>query len=86
MTPDLFNGLFEFCGGLLLWVNVRAAYQAKVFKGVAIVPTAFFAAWGIWNLYYYPSLNQWFSFAGGVNIVLANIVWVGQMIYYRGRA
>lgn len=84
MSADLFNGLFEFCGGLLLWTNVRAAYKAKEFKGVAIVPTTFFAVWGIWNLYYYPSLAQWFSFWGGVNIVLANTVWVGQMFYYRG--
>jgi drug/metabolite transporter superfamily protein YnfA len=82
LTPDLLNGLFEFVGGLLLWVNVRALYKAKVFKGVAIVPTAFFSAWGVWNLYFYPSLGQWFSFYGGLNIVIANIIWVLQMVWY----
>ena len=82
MTPDLFNGLFEFLGGCLLWTSVRRAYRDKVFKGVAILPTAFFASWGFWNLYYYPSLDQWFSFLGGVNIVVANTVWVSQMVWY----
>jgi hypothetical protein len=82
MHADHINGLFEFCGGLLLWTNVRALYRAKEFKGVAIIPTAFFGAWGVWNLYFYPSLNQWYSFFGGLNIVLANLTWVGQMIYY----
>jgi len=85
MTPDLINGLFEALGGVLLWTNVLRAARDKAFKGVAIVPTAFFMAWGIWNLYYYPSLGQWFSFSGGINIVVANAVWVGQMIYYRER-
>jgi len=85
MSPDLLNGLFEFVGGILLWMNVRAAYRAKEFRGVAILPTAFFAAWGLWNLYYYPSLGQWFSFWGGVNIVVANVAWVAQMFYYRKR-
>jgi hypothetical protein len=26
----------------------------------------------MWNLYLYPTLGQWFSFGGGVFLVLAN--------------
>lgn len=85
MTPDLVNGLFELCGGLLLWTNVRALHKAKRFEGVAIAPTAFFAAWGVWNLFYYPHLGQTLSFVGGLVVVSANIVWVAQMVYYKGR-
>jgi hypothetical protein len=80
------NGSFEFLGGFLVWLNVRALYRAKKFVGVALAPTAFFAAWGMWNLYFYPSLGQWLSLAGGLNLSLAEFVWVGQMVYYSRRA
>ena len=79
---DLINGTFELIGGCFLWTNVRKLYNDKVLKGINIMPVAFFTSWGYWNLYYYPSLDQWFSFVGGVNIVIANSVWVGQAIYY----
>lgn len=82
MTADLINGLFEFCGGLLLWMNVQRLYKDKVFKGVSVVPTAFFMAWGYWNLYFYPAVNAPWSWYGGMVIVAANTVWLGQMIYY----
>lgn len=86
MTPDLINGLFELLGSLVLWRNVRQLYVDKMIRGVHWTATGFFAAWGYWNLYYYPSLDQWWSFAGGCSIVLANTVWLGQMLYYgRGR-
>ncbi len=84
MTPDVVNGLFEFSGSLMLWANVRALYRDKVFKGVSMVPTAFFTAWGFWNLFYYPSLGQWWSFYGGCSIVTANFVWLAQMAWYSG--
>lgn len=80
--PDLVNGSFEFLGGILFWMSVRRAYLDKEFKGISIAPTAFFGAWGLWNLFYYPHLGQWISFFGGINIVVANLVWVGQMFYY----
>jgi len=43
----------------------------------------FFTSWGMWNLFYYPHLGQWYSFAGGVFIVSVNTFWLGQIIYYR---
>lgn len=83
MSPDLFNGCFEFVGAVMLWSNVRRLYRDKETKGISIGPTAFFTSWGFWNLFYYSNLNQRFSFIGGANLVLANVVWLGQMIYYR---
>ena len=86
LLPDLINGLFEFFGSLVLWMNVRQLYLDKKVRGVTWSATAFFMTWGYWNLYYYPHLGQWCSFAGGVSIVVANTVWLGQMLYYgRGR-
>ena len=82
MTPDLINGLFEICGSVMIWRNVLQLYRDKMYRGIHIEPTAFFMCWGFWNLYYYPHLDQWWSFWGGVSIVFANTVWVGQMLYY----
>lgn len=83
MSPDIINGLFEFFGAVVIMLNVRALYRDKVVKGVHWGVTGFFAAWGLWNLFYYPSLDQWFSFAGGCAIVTVNLIWLGQVWYYK---
>ena len=80
---DLVNGLFELCGAFLLWLNVKKLHADKKVMGVYWPVTAFFATWGVWNLHYYPSLDQWFSFAAGIVLVGANIVWVWLAIRYR---
>lgn len=82
MSPDLFNGLFELFGGAFILNHCRALYRDKKVKGVSLLSTCFFTAWGVWNLYYYPHLDQWLSFAGGVAIVLSNALWITLMIYY----
>ena len=83
---DGINGLFELGGSLLLWMNVRRLLKDKGYAGVYVPATAFFALWGLWNLYYYPSLGQWLSFAGGCSIVVANGTCVGLMLYYGRKA
>lgn len=83
MTPDLINGLFEVIGGFLLWRNVYVLLQDRKVRGVSMIPTTFFCLWGYWNLFYYPSLSQWLSLFGGVNVVAANSVWVALMFKYR---
>lgn len=85
MTPDHFNGLFEFLGALMLSRNILQLYRDKLVRGVHWMPTLFFAAWGVWNLYYYPSLDQWASFFGGLAIVSVNLAWFGMMVYYKER-
>jgi hypothetical protein len=77
--------LFELFGSAMLWRNVLQLYRDKQVKGVHWSATFFFAAWGYWNLFYYPHLDQWWSFAGGVSIVIANTIWLGQMHYYLRR-
>ena len=82
VSPDLINGLFELLGSVMLWKNVSQLYKDKEVKGVHWMATGFFALWGYWNLFYYPHLNQWWSFIGGVSIVIANTIWLLQMLYY----
>ena len=74
--PDLINGSFELTGGLLCWANVRRLLRDRKVQGVDWRVSAFFSAWGFWNLFYYPSLSQWASFVGGLAIVVANTAWV----------
>ena len=85
MTPDFFNGLFELLGGLLVLNHCRVLYQDKRVRGVSVLSTAVFTSWGFWNLYYYPHLTQWWSFAGGLVIVAANALWVSMMVHYKRR-
>lgn len=83
MTPDMINGLFELVGGLLICLSISRLRKDRVVRGVSIFPVSFFASWGLWNLYFYPSVDCPYSFAGGVIVVSANLYWVGQMIYYK---
>jgi len=82
MTPDVINGIFEIIAGILLFRNVQVLHRDKAVRGVSVLPTSFFMAWGYWNLYFYPSLNCDWSFIGGILVVIANTIWVGQMVYY----
>lgn len=83
VTQDLINGTFEFVGGVLLIGNVIRLQRDKVVRGVSWIPVGFFTSWGAWNLYYYPWLGQWFSFAGGLLIVIVNSIWLTLVVKYR---
>lgn len=85
MNMDIVNGSFELIGALVLMLNVKALYKDKKVQGIHWGSTLFFSLWGIWNLIYYPSLDQWFSFAGGLAIVTVNTTWLIQVIYYSRR-
>lgn len=83
MLADATNALLEFSGALFVLGHCRAVWRDKQVKGVSIISTVFFLLWGIWNLYYYPSLGQWFSLVGGIFLALANCLWVGLLIRFR---
>lgn len=80
---DIINGSFELVGGFLCWMNVIKLRKDKQVKGVCWSVQAFFAAWGFWNLVYYPSLGQWASFWGGVVLVGGTTTWVILALKYR---
>ncbi|KKL45911.1 hypothetical protein LCGC14_2350840, partial [marine sediment metagenome] len=62
---DFINGAFELLGAVAIFGHVRRVLKDKAVAGVSILSVCFFASWGLWNLYYYPSLGQWVSFWGG---------------------
>lgn len=82
-APDLINGLFEYFGSVAIWLSVVRIWRDKMVRGYSPAALAFFAAWGYWNLFYYPHLHQWLSFAGGVSMVAANSVYVILTLIYR---
>ena len=79
---DFLNGSFELAGGLFILLSVIKLYKDKKVRGISYVHVGYFTAWGYWNIYYYPYLNQWISFIGGLSVVLINTLWLGQIIYY----
>ena len=84
-VADIINGAFESLAGGAVLFHCYRLYKDKQVKGVSVISTVFFSLWGFWNLYYYPSLDQWVSFWGGISIVTANCIWVGMMIYYKSK-
>lgn len=79
---DAINGTYELVGGIFLLLNCLKLYKDKKVRGITLSAATFFATWSWWNLYYYPSLDQWFSFAGGILIVITNTTWLIMAIYY----
>lgn len=83
ILADMVNGSFEILGGFFILNHCRIIFNDKQVKGVSILSTCFFLSWGIWNLYYYPSLNQWWSFIGGCFLVMTNVLYVILLTYYQ---
>jgi hypothetical protein len=79
---DVINSCFEFSGAIVIWINILKLYKDKEIKGILWQVWIFYTVWGIWNLYYYPALNQTFSFYAGVCLVVGNIIWCIQAFYY----
>lgn len=80
---DTINGMFELIGAPFIFLSIMKVYSTKSSKGVNWMHPTYFTAWGVWNLYYYPWLEQWTSFWGCVAITIANIIWVFGLIKYR---
>lgn len=83
---DLINGIFEALGSIAIWTNVARTYKAKGYAGFSIWSTVFFTSWGFWNTFYYPHLDQWLLFAGGVLIATANVAWITLLLKYGKKA
>ncbi|BCJ91730.1 hypothetical protein IZ6_24650 [Terrihabitans soli] len=82
MNPDLLNAAFEAAAALFILNHCRVLYRDKSVRGVSITSTVFFTGWGFWNLIYYPSLGQSWSFYAGMAVVAANALWLGLMLFY----
>lgn len=84
-SKDGINGLFELAAGFFVLNHCRVLSIHKQVRGVSLTSVAFFLLWGVWNMYYYPALNQPISFYGGVFVVAANAYYLGMMYRYHRR-
>lgn len=82
MSPDLINAAFEFCAAIAVALHCRAILHDREVHGVSTAGIGFFVAWGFWNLYYYPHLEQPLSFVCGIAVTVVNLVYVGLLMYY----
>jgi len=85
MTPDVCNACFEFCGALFITRSVRRLLRERAVAGVSPVAVGFFAAWGYWNLYFYPHVGALWSYRAGIAVTAVNTVWVALLLYYDRR-
>lgn len=80
---DLANGALELSGGLFILNHCRAVMRDRRVAGVSKLSIALFTLWGVWNIYYYPSLGQWASMTGGLMVVAANALYLGLLWRFR---
>lgn len=83
LINDIINSGFEFFSGIFVLINCRRVMKDKAVAGVSLLATAFFVAWGFWNIYYYNSLDQVWSSVGAVSICIGNSVWLYLLWKYR---
>lgn len=84
VSNDAINGSFELVGAYFNSRSVAAIRRDRIVTGVCWTPWAWFSAWGVWNLFYYPSLDQFYSFLGGLVMVGVNLIWLYHVWYYKG--
>lgn len=83
---DVINGSFEGLASIAVVQHCLQLSKDKQVKGVSIPAIVFFTSWGFWNMYYYPSLNQWASGACGVLVCLANCNYIRLLLKYRSKS
>lgn len=84
LTGDHINAIFEFGGAYVCARSVVRLYKDKCVTGYNVSQSVFFTSWGVWNTIYYPSLDQWWSLAGGLALVTMNGSWSALALYYGG--
>lgn len=82
---DIVNALFEAFGFFAVAMSCIRVLKDKKVAGVSILTVTFFTSWGVWNLYYYPSLGQTFSGVAAGLTCLANLTWCGLLLKYGGQ-
>lgn len=80
---DAINGMYELCGGYFILLHILQLLKDKEIKGVSWLAVFYFTTWGYWNLFYYPHLGQFISFAGGIAIAAANTFWLYLIFHYK---
>ncbi len=84
-THDLINAVFEGGGAIFLCLNVRRLLKDRSVKGVSLLTTSWWTAWGFWNVAFYSAVNTPASFWAGIAVVIVNAVWLALALHYARR-
>lgn len=82
---DLSNAFFEGVGAILTWTNVMRIRRDREVKGIDWRVTAFWSAWGVWNVGYYDSVGHPLSMWAGAFLAAGNVCWVLHAVHYTRR-
>lgn len=82
LNPDITQACWELGSAGFGLLNIRAVRKSKSIAGVHWAPTAFFAAWGIYNLWFYAALDLPVSWWAGIAITIVNLTWLGHLGWY----
>jgi hypothetical protein len=82
MNLDIINACFKLCASLFLWVSVYTLYKSKGYAGIHFSQYLFFTVAAVWNLIYYPSLGQMWSFFACISVLAANASWIYLALRY----
>lgn len=82
MTADLINAGFELGGFIMMLPSLVRAWRLRAIVGVHWATPAFFWSWGLWNVFYYPHLDQWLSFTAGLLLIVSNSAWFAMVILF----
>lgn len=82
---DQCNACLELAGAGLRLLDCYRLYQAKRFVGGSIFTALFFFGWGMFNVVYYPSLHQVYSFAAAIALTAVNGLWIVMAMVYNWR-
>jgi hypothetical protein len=85
MKMDLINALFELGGTFMMLPSLERVYRTKIVQGVHWLTPLFFWLWGLWNIFYYPSLDQGLSFIAGCLLFVTNTAWLYLILRYTPR-
>lgn len=82
LSPDVTQACWELGSAIFGLLNVRAIRRSRSIAGVHWAPTAFFFAWGVYNLWFYTALHLPISWWAGLAITAVNFTWLGHVAWY----
>ena len=79
---DLINAAFGGGMAFAILPSVLKLRQDKQVLGLHWFHVAFPTVWSCWNLYYYPWLDQTFSYWAAIPLTGINVVYLSMLFYY----
>ena len=79
---DIINSGFQFFACFFIWFSIASVFKNKSSLGVSKWHIGYFFAYGVFMIFYYLSLDQYFSLVTNVLVVISNAIYLGGVIKY----